>query len=143
MSFASESRERTRPVLPLSAMVDILFLLLIFFMTASVFREAETQIPISLPVADQAEAGDQSASKIRISFDDSGAVFLGEHRIELDNLDDTLRQLAAEDSAQIVEIRGDQQGNYGLAIRLMDIARSAGLTDIRLATVKPRSEAGQ
>jgi len=143
MSFASESRERVRPVLPLSAMVDVLFLLLIFFMTASVFREAELEIPIDLPVAEQAEPGGASATRIRISFDDAGRVFLGERELSLTELEATLRSLAAEFPGEVVEVRGDQQGDYGLAIRIMDTARAAGLTDVRLATIKPRSEAGQ
>lgn len=140
MSFASESRERARPILPLSAMVDVLFLLLIFFMTASVFREAETQIPIELPVSEQGEAGGASATRIRISFDEAGRVFLGEHETTLPELRDTLEQLAEAYPGETVEVRGDQRGDYGLAVRLMDIARAAGLTDIRLATVKPRAE---
>lgn len=143
MSFVSESRERTRPVLPLSAMVDVLFLLLIFFMTASVFREAELEIPIELPVSEQSEAGGTDATRIRISFDDAGQVFLGERQVTLDELSATLSGLAAEFPGEVVEVRGDQSGQYGLAVRIMDLARAAGLSDIRLATVKPQSEAGR
>jgi len=143
MSFVSESRERTRPVLPLSAMVDIMFLLLIFFMTASVYREAELQVPVNLPVSESAQSGGSRATIIRISFDSTGQIFLGERKVTLDELGATLRSLAAEFPGEIVEVRGDQSGQYGLAVHIMDLARAAGLTDIRLATVKPRREAGR
>ena len=56
MSFATQTRERSAPVLPLAGMVDVLFLLLIFFMTASVFRDAELAVEVALPDSQSAAA---------------------------------------------------------------------------------------
>ena len=142
MGFASESRERTRPVLPLAGMVDVLFLLLIFFMTTSLYRERETQIPIDLPTAENAEPSTANVTKIVINFDGTGQVFLGHRPMTLEELGATLRELAQEFPDESVEIRGDQAGQYGLLIKLMDLSRDANLTDIRLSAARPAEQAG-
>lgn len=133
MSFAGESRERARPALPLSAMVDILFLLLIFFMTASVFREQELQVPVQLAPSDSAETGTTSATQIIISIDEEDRIFLGSREHSLESLRQTLDELAQVYPNETVIIRGDQDSSYGLALRVMDLANLAGLTDVRLA----------
>lgn len=134
MSFAAESRERSRPVLPLSAMVDILFLLLIFFMTASVFREQELQVPVDLAPSETAETGSTTATQIVISIDGDDRIFLGPTEHSLDSLAEKLRELVDIYPNETVIVRGDQASSYGLAVQVMDVANQAGLTDVRLAT---------
>ena len=133
MSFAAESRERSRPALPLSAMVDILFLLLIFFMTASAFRERELQVPVQLAPSATADAGSSSATQIIITIDADDRIFLGPREHSLDSLRQTLVELSQVYPNETVIIRGDQDSSYGLAVRVMDLATLAGLTDVRLS----------
>ena len=89
MSFATPSRERTRPAVPLAAMIDVLFLLLIFFMTASVFREQDQLIDVDLPEAETA-TGVPSPTQITITIDPQDQIFIGEHRYTLSELRQTL-----------------------------------------------------
>lgn len=133
MSFSAESRERTRPALPLSAMVDIMFLLLIFFMTASVFREQELQVPVDLAPSATAQAGTTSATQITINIDADDRIFLGPREHSLESLRRTLGELSRMYPHETVIIRGDRDSSYGLAVRVMDAATQAGLTDVRLA----------
>ena len=134
MGFTSESRERSRPVLPLAAMVDVLFLLLIFFMTASVFREQE------LPAADTAAPGQEGGTQVVISLTEDGRVFLGAREMTEQELSLTLAQLAQQYPDEAVVIRGDQLSKYGQAVHLMDLAKDAGFTNVTLATVKAVNE---
>lgn len=140
MGFTSESRERSRPVLPLAAMVDVLFLLLIFFMTASVFREQELQIDVALPAADTAAPGEQGGTQVVISLTEDGRVFLGARELTEQELALTLAQLAQQYPDEAVVIRGDQLSKYGQAVHLMDLAKDAGFTNVTLATVKAVDE---
>lgn len=137
MSFVSESRERVRPVLPLAGMVDILFLLLIFFMTASVFRDQELQLPVELPSAASAEEGSAAAAtRIVVTVTADDRVFLGEREMPIDLLQTTFEELAIQFPDETVIVRGDQNSRFGLAVRIMDLAQSAGLTNVSVATVK-------
>lgn len=136
MSFASETRARSAPVLPLSAMVDVLFLLLTFFMTASVFREQELQIGVDLPAAETAQGGQGGATQITITVTGEDRIYLGEREHTLDSLRQTLADLATQFPDEAVVIRGDKGSSFGLAVQIMDVAQRAGLRDISVATVK-------
>ncbi len=140
MSFASETRERSRPVLPLAAMVDVLFLLLIFFMTASVFREAEAQIDIDLPEAATAADPGVAADQVTVNIDASNRVYLGEREVSLDALPGELARLAEEAGIRAVVVRGDEGCDWGLGVKVMDLAQQAGLEEVSAATVRPAEE---
>ena len=136
MGFASESRERSRPVLPLAGMVDILFLLLIFFMSTYSMRDQELAVDVGLPTSETAETGETQALKIIISFDQDGKIFVGEREVKQDELLGRLQALAEISADQPVIIRGDAEGRYGLLLEIMDNAELAGLTNVKLAVVR-------
>jgi len=133
MGFATESRERARPVLPLAGMVDILFLLLIFFMSTYSMREQELEIDVDLSASEQAEPGSNQALRVVITYHPDGGVYLGSRRVELDRLEAELAKLAAISTDQPVILRGDKEASVGLQAKIMDAALAVGLSDIRLA----------
>lgn len=135
MGFAAESRERSRPVLPLAGMVDILFLLLIFFMSTYSMREQELMVNVGLPASESAEAGSTQAQKVVITYDADGRVFLGERLIAVDQLETELAKLAEITTDQPVILRGDKDAKVGLQAAIMDAAYAVGLEDIRLGRV--------
>lgn len=134
MSFVAEVRERTRPVLPLAAMVDVLFLLLIFFMTASVYRERELQIPIDAPAVTTGQAG-TTGGRVIISATAEGQVYLGAREVTLVELREALQELAAASPDDVVVVRVDEGGQWGQGMELVDIARAAGFTEVEAAVV--------
>lgn len=138
MSFTGQSRQRTGPVLPLSALVDVLFLLLIFFMVASVMREQEQQIDVSLAQAQAARQGGPTNTAITLNA--QGEIFLGDRRVSLDQLRTTLRQLALQFPDEAVIIRADQKCDVGTLVRVLDVPKTVGLTNVHLAARKPASE---
>lgn len=133
MGFAAESRERARPVLPLAGMVDILFLLLIFFMSTYSMREQELLVDVGLPTSTTAEPGTTQAQKVVVTFDDAGRVFLGERLVPIDKLEEEVGKLAAINADQPVIVRGDAAGDFGLFVQIVDAANNAGLTDVSMA----------
>ncbi len=135
MGFASESRERVRPVLPLAGMVDVLFLLLIFFMSTYSMREQELSVDVGLPASESAEVGTNEALKVVITYDEEGRIFLGERLVPLEQLESELTKLAAISTDQPVILRGDKEAKVGLQSRIMDAAYAVGLEDIRLSRV--------
>ncbi len=139
MSFAAETRGRSQPVLPLSAMVDMLFLLLVFFMTVSVFREQEKQIDISLPDTQTATAP-QSKTPIIVTITETGEIYIGDRPYKLEQLQATMAKLAQQFPNETVVVRGDKGSAFGLAVQVMDVARASGLRNISIATSKLQSE---
>ena len=120
-------------------MVDVLFLLLIFFMTTSVFREYDQQINVSLPPTDSGETK-QSPTKIVITITQDSQIYIGDRLYSLDDLRRTLVQLATQFPDESVIIRGDRGSRLDTAVKVMDIAYSAQLQNVYIATSKPADE---
>lgn len=139
MSFAHPKTSTNKPEIPLAAMVDVLFLLLIFFMTTSVFREYDQQINVSLPPTDSGETK-QSPTKIVITITQDSQIYIGDRLYSLDDLRRTLVQLATQFPDEPVIIRGDRGSRLDTAVKVMDIAYSAQLQNVYIATSKPADE---
>ena len=139
MSFTAETRARSQPVLPLAGMVDMLFLLLVFFMTVSVFREQDKQIDISLPDTQTATAP-KSKTPIIVTVTKKGDVYIGDHPYQMADLQTIMLKLAQQFPNETVVVRGDKGAPFGLAVQVMDVARASGLSNISIATSKLQSE---
>jgi len=140
MSFASPSRERMPPAVPLASMVDILFLMLTFFLTASAFRDEASRIDVSLPEASAQRDAAAARTHVTVTIKPDGSLFLNNKPTDLASLDASLRTLAAQFPDETLYIRGDRDSRLGLAIRVMDTAYAAGLRNVFLETTKPSSE---
>lgn len=127
MGFAAESRERARPVLPLAGMVDVLFLLLVFFLVTYSMREQELQIPVDMSASEQAEPGTTQAQRVVITYYGDGRVFLGERQVTMQELDEGLARLAEITKDQPVILRGAKDATVELQSQIMDRAIAAGL----------------
>lgn len=138
MGFASESRERSRPVLPLAGMVDILFLLLIFFMSTYSLRDQELSVDVGLPSSEVAAPGDSQALRVIVSFDKEGQVYLGSRAVTIEQLRGEMVKLAEVSLDQPVVIRGDPRApmSYGLAHEIMEAAQLAGFTQVEQAVAQ-------
>lgn len=135
MSFAAPMRERSRPVLPLAAMVDILFLLLIFFMTVSVFREQDIYVEVSPPAVESGRPG-TGGSAIIITVNGDGDVFIGDRRFDLPTLRTALNQLSQQFANEAVYIRGDESATHGRVMQVKDTVFEAGFANVYDAVVK-------
>ena len=140
MSFSSPSRPQPGPVLPLASMIDILFLLLIFFMTASVLREEEQQIDVSLPHQESAGTRSGRKTQLLVTITDEGDIFVGARRHSIDSLRVTLEALEQQFPEESIVIRGDQDSRLGLTVKVLDMAYSVGLRHVYLATTQRESE---
>lgn len=127
MSFAAPNRPNATAALPLAAMIDILFLLLIFFLTVSAFRESERQIPIDLPTAEQGVTA-AAAAPVVITVTSEGEIAIGQTIHTLETLERTMSALSEGGAGgpQVI-INGDRQAAHGLIVQIMDLARRYGM----------------
>jgi biopolymer transport protein ExbD len=139
MSFSDPARYKVTPALPLTSMLDVLFLLLVFFLTASVFRDQDTQIGVSLPSA-SSSAQPASQTQIVITLTAEGRIYMGDKAYEPQALKQVLIQLASEYPDEAVVIRADQSSQTGSAVRVLDLVYSAGLRNVYIATTKQSGE---
>ncbi|MDD2389650.1 MAG: biopolymer transporter ExbD [Desulfobacterales bacterium] len=119
--------------IPLTSLIDIVFLLLIYFLLTTNFMVDEG-IKIKLPQA-QASAP-QIQKEITIYVDREGSAFLENNQLPPDRLFDRLRELIGSHTEKLVVVKADRSVVLNKAVKVMDIAKAAGAQRLCLATEK-------
>ncbi len=119
----------------LTPLIDIVFLLLIFFLLTSHFVKDES-LDIVLPEAESATAFEDE-DILEIIIDQDGGIIVNERHINPDKLDDILRQSLQGRNKKQVVLRGDQSVPLGLTVKVMDAARKAGAESLDIITRQP------
>ena len=133
MKFKRNSRSHA-PQLALTSMLDVIFLLLCFFVTVSVFSQWESEITIKLPSAATAEEPDRLPGEIIVNLDKDGKVSVNSKRLGLIELKDRLARVAKFYPDQAVIIRADKDVRYELLVGVIDTCRAANVWNFSFAT---------
>lgn len=120
------------PQLMLSPMIDMIFLLLVFFIVSTMYMSEIKTIPIRLPVVQNSETVSKSNFAVTVKKD--GALYLEDNKIEMKQLVANAAAESKRDAAFSVIIRADGEANYKTVIKLMDELKGAGVTRFGLAT---------
>lgn len=120
------------PQLMLSPMIDMIFLLLVFFIVSTMYMSEIKTIPIRLPVAQNSETVSKSNFAVTVKKD--GVLYLEDNKIEMKQLVANAAAESKRDAAFSVIIRADGEANYKTVIKLIDELKGAGVTRFGLAT---------
>lgn len=124
------------PQLNLTPLIDVVFLLLIFFMVSTTF-DKQAELSIDLPEADGKPVKVQKTFKIEIAIDGQGHYFVNQRRLKEDNLKTLKRAIEiikADNKNPQVIISSDKNTPYQAFITAMDAAKQLGLEHVNLAT---------
>ena len=139
MRFATRPRSRA-PQLALTSMLDVIFLLLCFFVTVSVFSQWESEISIRLPSAGTSEEPERLPGEIIVNLSETGFIKVNGVVLSLDELKVRLARVAKFYPGQPVIIRADKDVKYQQLIDLVDACRAADIWNFSLATTAEASE---
>ena len=121
-------------------LVDVLFILLIFFIATTTFRIASQQptaVKLSLPEAKSAEAvGKQKSNQVRLTVAADGSIYLGQEPIAAGQLEQALARAKANNPEMSLELSADKSVSYGIIIGVVDAARVVGIQNITAFTKK-------
>jgi len=129
MRFTRVKEEEPRLVI--APLIDIVFLLLIFFMLTSHFHIA-SGLPIKLPEI-AGRAYDSGKERIIIVMDSSGSTYFGGERIHFKDLEGKLRNLVEKDGLVHLILEADKEVTHGKVVQVMDLAKRAGVPSIIIA----------
>jgi len=115
----------------LTPMIDVVFLLLIFFMLSSSFVQV-SGIPVVLPSVDSSSK--MSVDKLVVSIDRQNQLYFNDKEMNWDELTYQLQQCKLKWDADTVIVRADKNTEYGVVVRMMALARSLGL-NVYVATI--------
>lgn len=129
------------PDVNLTPLIDVVFLLLIFFMVSTTF-EHQSRIQIELPEA-TASPVEVDEESIEIIIDAQGRYFIGEEQVvntELKTLKSAISKAVGERETVPVTIRADAKTPHQAVITALDATSQLGLTHISLATSRIQEE---
>ena len=130
-------RPRTQPEVNLTSLIDVVLLLLIFFMVSTSFVK-QSQIAIRLPEADSTAVVEEPPQKIDIMIT-AGGTYLINNRELINNRPETirnaLRKVSAGNTQLPMTISADANAKHQHVVTAMDVAGRLGFTQISIATV--------
>lgn len=130
MRFSQPKREEISLGISIAPLIDIVFLLLIFFMLTSHF-EIITGIDIKLPDITE-RASDQSVDTMIVVIDKTGNCYLKKGKVALKDLYLRLKRIAEQKKINLI-LQADRNVKHGYVVRVMDLANQAGINSIIIA----------
>jgi len=133
MQFEGARRSGQAP--NLTPLIDIVFLLLVFFMLTAHFVKDQV-LPIELPEAESVLSLDDQ-KPLEIKLTGTGQIMIADQQIAIDALRKYLQPLLAARDEKRVLIRGDKDAGFGDSVKVIDAARLAGAEGVDIVTEQP------
>lgn len=124
---------KKRILLNITPLIDVLFILIIFFVVSSTFLE-QPGIKLELPKAASSES--QRVEKAVLYITSESKLFFGEQEVTLDNLPGIVKNAMEGQAEKSLIVNADQQVHHGLVVKVMDIARTNGVEKLVISADK-------
>ena len=124
------------PGIQLAPLVDVLLLLLIFFLLTWNAARNENELDVKVPKASAAKEKSAPVGDVVVNVKADGNVVVNRRTLTAAELTDLLKSLVQLNSEQAVIIRGDEAGAYKNIIGVLNICTEAGITNVAFATAK-------
>lgn len=121
-----------KPVINIASLVDVLFLLLIFFMVTSAFVE-QPNIKLELPSTRHTEVSKMNNMVLSIARD--GKLFLQDRPVDKKTLEKELRRVVLDTGDEVLVLKADKFVPYGVVIDIMDAVKGAGFRKVIAPTI--------
>jgi biopolymer transport protein ExbD len=116
----------------MTPMIDVVFLLIIFFMVSTVFVDFSRKMDINLPTS-KSSAIDESTKTLEVEMSKDKKIFLAGKSLTLLGLETTLAKMEFKDKKPSAIIRADKSLPYGDVIQVMGLLQKKGIPDISVA----------
>lgn len=129
-------RKREKPQIVLTNLIDVILLLVFFFMITSSFAKETLKLPINLPKASSGAIID--ADTLRVQMDREGAISADGTTLTAEELTARVGAFLGENREKPIVLEADQSADYGKVIQVLDIMRIAGGVNLGLSS-KPKN----
>ncbi len=124
------------PGIQLAPLVDVLLLLLIFFLMTWNAARNENELDVKVPKASAAKEKMAPIGDVIVNVKADGNVVVNRRTLNGPELTDLLKGLVRLNADQAVVIRGDEAGAYKNIVNVLNICSEAGVTNVAFATAK-------
>ncbi|MEM8835035.1 MAG: biopolymer transporter ExbD [Planctomycetota bacterium] len=123
------------PTIEMTPLIDMVFLLLIFFLVATTFQQSERELQIALPEAEAAGPISSAMREIIVNVTGSGEIIVGGRQMSLEELRAMVTDAVDSNPEQKVSVRGDKDVAYSAVASVLDVCKAAGIDAPFLDTV--------
>ena len=138
-------RAKTEPTIDLTALIDVVFLLLIFFMVSTTFERAAA-LKIDLPEASEAVTQEDVPNRLELVIDAEGRMYLNDQQL-VDGRAETLiaafQQQAGTDRNIPLLLRADRETPHHFVVTAMDVAARLGFVNLSIAADRTEDGSAQ
>jgi biopolymer transport protein ExbD len=127
-----ESEEDNYGGINLMPLVDVVFLLLIFFLAATTFQNEEVELNLRLSEANSGDAG-KAKKQLIISLLQDDTVTMGGRTVTMEALRQKLVAAITRNKEQAVLVRGDSSAQFGVGLQVLDACRLAKIKKVNFA----------
>lgn len=120
-------------------MIDVVFLLLIFFIVTYQLSDYETELEVSVPTAEEGATSARGYLEEIVNIRSDGTIVMEKKTYSLDELQAKMKRLARVNKNQPIRIRGDADTRYQDIVNVIDRCRKAGIWNVSFATQKPKT----
>lgn len=135
MKFKFSSRFQHKAQIDITSLIDLVFLLVAFFMVTASLGNVSSII-VHLPKA--AQVGHHEYSNLIVSITDRNDIYINNIKYDLNSLLDEFKKRKSSLKGGSVIIRGDRKASYETIVKVMDYLNQAGLSKFTLSTIKSR-----
>jgi len=135
MNFRAKLRNDTLGF-QIAPMIDVVFLLLCFFITTQIFSQWETEVDITLPTSSTGNMEARLPGEIIVNIRADGTFVINQQEFDADGLAGILTQIVEMFPGQPVLVRADQTTQYKHIMKVMDVCRSVDIWNISFATTE-------
>ncbi|KGK00930.1 ExbD/TolR family protein [Thalassotalea sp. ND16A] len=123
-------REDEEAAIDMTPMLDIVFIMLIFFIVTTSFVK-EAGIDVQKPKA--ANASKKPSANIFIAVRENGEIWMDKRVVDVERVSANIEKLLAEQPTDIVIIQADKGAKHGVVVKVMDAIKDAGIDKISIA----------
>ena len=137
MNFLKADPTAAQGGVPLTPMMDVVFLLLCFFVTSQILAQWETEIDVTLPTAETGEIPQRLPGEVIVNVLPDGRTVVNGQDLDDEALRGMLARLVELFPGQPVLLRADKTTPYEHVVRVLDFCRQADLWNVSFATLAP------
>ena len=135
-----QTRQLEPAAMQLAPMIDIVFLLLIFFIVTWQFSRSETEMKISVPSSQEGADPKRVLGEIIVNVRVNGEVVVEGQVMSQAQLKQKLSAIAKQHQNQPVRLRGDSKAEYPTIVEVIDTCPKAGIWNMSFATQRKKAE---
>ncbi len=120
-------RKKANPAVPIVSLIDILAILLIFFIATTTFKQRKSLVNVALPTSSQMPSARDPVQRVTLAVTKEETIALNEQPVELSELPAILRDLKASNPEAVLELKADKDVSLGFLVKVWDSASQAGL----------------